>query len=532
MMKMTRWSGAVLMAVVVVGGWRADARAACGALRAGESLNPDQSISTCNGQGRLVHQGDGNVVFYDQVGASWATGTNGRSTRALVMQGDGNLVLYGTDSSALWHSQTWGNPGAWLAVQDDCNLVIYSAAQNVLWASNTSCRSLPALGGVKGKTIAGYQGWFAAPGDGSPVDRWDHWGAGVVSPGNVTFELYPDVREYPALFQTDLGNLGNGSPARLFSSYSTQTIDLHFRWMREYNIDGAALVRFGGELVDPARKAFRDSIAGKVRSAAEANGRIFYVMYDVSGMSGSFVQQIKDDWTNTMLASLQITSSPSYAKESGKPVVALWGVGFRDRPGTPSEWTNLINWFKNRGVYVIGGVPWEWRTGGSDVKVGFEGVFTAVNMISPWTIGAYQDDSQVDGYKTNRLVPDRNYCNARGIDYQPVVWPGFAWSNWKPDPRNWYPRRRGGLFWRQAFNIKDANMSTMFIAMFDEYDEGTAIAKAAENSSMIPTNQYFLTLDADGTALSSDFYLRLADAANRMLKGELPLDPDVPIPNF
>jgi len=48
---------------------------------------------------------------------------------------------------------------------------------------------------------------------------------------------------------------------------------------------------------------------------------------------------------------------------------------------------------------------------------------------------------------------------------------------------------------------------------------------------MIPNNQYFLTLDADGTHLSSDFYLRLAGAANQMLKGQIPLSLTVPIPN-
>lgn len=59
--------------------------------------------------------------------------------------------------------------------------------------------------------------------------------------------------------------------------------------------------------------------------------------------------------------------------------------------------------------------------------------------------------------------------------------------------------------------------------MFDEYDEGTAIAKAAEDSSMIPTDQYFLTLDADGVHVSSDFYLRLNNEGTRMMKGEIPL---------
>jgi hypothetical protein len=58
----------------------------------------------------------------------------------------------------------------------------------------------------------------------------------------------------------------------------------------------------------------------------------------------------------------------------------------------------------------------------------------------------------------------------------------------------------------------------MYFAMFDEYDEGTAIMKAATDWSMIPTNQYFVTLSADGIWVSSDFYLRVAGAAISMAK--------------
>jgi hypothetical protein len=67
----------------------------------------------------------------------------------------------------------------------------------------------------------------------------------------------------------------------------------------------------------------------------------------------------------------------------------------------------------------------------------------------------------------------------------------------------------------QAYNIDTA-------AVFDEYDEGTAIAKAAENSSMVRTNQYFLTLDADGVAVSADFYLCLPNDIGRMIRGDIP----------
>ena len=66
--------------------------------------------------------------------------------------------------------------------------------------------------------------------------------------------------------------------------------------------------------------------------------------------------------------------------------------------------------------------------------------------------------------------------------------------------------------------------------MFDEYDEGTAIAKAAEDKSMAPTDQYFLALNADGVYVSSDFYLRLV--GNHMIKGETPLQKQHPTKHF
>ena len=68
-----------------------------------------------------------------------------------------------------------------------------------------------------------------------------------------------------------------------------------------------------------------------------------------------------------------------------------------------------------------------------------------------------------------------------------------------------------------------SGIKNTYVAMFDEYDEGTAIAKAAEDKSMAPIDQYFLTLDADGVHVSSDFYLRLVGDGNRMVRGETPL---------
>jgi|GEM_PF-2887449 len=389
----------------------------------------------------------------------------------------------------------------------------------------------PSGGDVVGKLFAGYQGWFNAQGDGSPNGGWVHWSKNSSAPtagSNVNFELYPDIREYAKLYQTNLANFGNGTQAKLFSSYDQETVNKHFEWMQTYNIDGAALQRFGADESDTPNnwKTNRDSVAVKVKNAAEAYGRKFYVMYDITGMDASnWLNAVKHDWTTNVVNNMHLTSSSAYAKQNGKIVVCIWGIGFTDRPGTAAEHQNLINWFKAQNVYVIGGVPTYWRTGNNDSKPDFMSVYESLDMLSPWFVGRFgrYGLADVDNFSANQYGPDLAYTQQRNIAYQPVIWPGSAWSNMTGGPRNENPRLHGDFMWQQAYRMKQLGINTGYIAMFDEYDEGTAIAKIAENSSMIPTNQYFLTLDADGVAVSSDFYLRLAGDINRMFKGQIPV---------
>lgn len=97
-------------------------------------------------------------------------------------------------------------------------------------------------GDVVGRMVVEYLGWFSVQGDGSPRNLWSHW-ANETSPrkNHITFDLYPDVREYSHLYQTQLANLENGQPAKLFSSWDDSTIDLHFQWMTIYGMDVVAL---------------------------------------------------------------------------------------------------------------------------------------------------------------------------------------------------------------------------------------------------------------------------------------------------
>jgi len=378
---------------------------------------------------------------------------------------------------------------------------------------------------IVGKVITGYQGWFNCEGDSSPIGTWIHWGEGAKQPkpGSLKFELYPDMREYTTTYQTGFANLGNGQAATLFSSYDDQVVDKHFQWMSESGIDCAALQRFGNAYGSSTKMGHKNGIALKVKKAAETHGIKFYMMYDLSSWT-NFQNEIKLDWTNTLAGSLNLLSSPAYAKEDGKPVVCLWGVASAGRPGEVNSWKEVIEWFKEQGCYVIAGGNKDWRTDPINLPA-----WQAADMISPWHVGTFSISS-VDSWG-NKIKEDMNYCKKMGIDYMPVLWPGFAWSNWKEgyqDKRNHHPRMHGEFMWNQFHTAKSkfdevGSTATTYIAMFDEFDEGTAIAKAAEDISMIPTDQYFLTLDADGVRCSSDFYLRLVTDGGKMMKGLIPL---------
>ncbi|WP_197507236.1 lectin [Mitsuaria sp. 7] len=373
------------------------------------------------------------------------------------------------------------------------------------------------VGDVVGKITVGYQGWFACAGDSAPINGWWHWAQDwgrTPSPTNRAIVSWPDMREYASGYTTAFARLGNGGPATLFSSYDQATVDTHFRWMQQNGCDTAALQRFnpnGGE------GATRDAMALKVRSAAESYGRKFYVMYDVSGWR-NMQPEIKADWLNKMAA---LVASSAYARQNGKPVVGLWGFGFNDdnHPWSAAACLDVINWFKSQGCYVMGGVPTYWREGKNDSRAGYLDAYHAFNMISPWMVGRIGDVAGSDWFYQNVNLADQADCNARGIDYQPCVLPGDLSVR---------QRAHGDFMWRQFYNMVRIGAQGIYISMFDEFNEGNQIAKTAESAAFVPAGSGILALDEDGTACSSDYYLRLTNDGGRMLKGQLPLTPTRP----
>ncbi|MFG1608227.1 discoidin domain-containing protein [Actinoplanes sp. NPDC049265] len=374
-------------------------------------------------------------------------------------------------------------------------------------------------GDVVGKISVGYQGWFACPGDGAPIGGWWHWSRDRFqppSPGNTTIVSWPDTRDYAHVYPTAYPNLGDGRPATLFSSYDQQVVDTHFRWMQTYGIDTAALQRFnpvGDE--GPTR----DAMAVKVRAAAEATGRKFYVMYDVTGWT-NMRSELVNDWVTKMSAH---ASSPAYARQNGKPVVCVWGFGFNDdgRPFTPAACLDVINRLEALGLYVIGGVPTYWREGKNDSRAGFLDVYHAFHMISPWMVGRTGTLDGLDWFYTNVNTADQVDCDAHGIDYQPCVLPGDLSSG---------ARRHGDFYWRSIYNMVRLGAQGLYVSMFDEYNEGNQIAKTAETAASVPAGSGIRALDEDGTSCSADYYLRITTDGGRMLKGQIPLTPVRPTP--
>jgi chitodextrinase len=392
-----------------------------------------------------------------------------------------------------------------------------SGAAALLDADPAFAASAP--GDVVGKITVGYQGWFACIGDGAPIDAWWHWSnneSQSPSPSNNNIKAWPDMSIYSNVYQTAYANLGNGAPATLFSSYDQQTVNTHFSLMQQHGCDTAALQRF-----DPngSEGPTRNAITAKVNTAAQAYGRKFYIMYDATGWT-NMQTEMPADWTANMS---QYTSSSAYAHQNGKPVVGIWGFGFNDtnHPWTASACLEVIQWFQSQGCYVMGGVPREWQTGVGGSRSGFLGTYSAFNMISPWMVGAIGTIADSDSVYENYNVPDQAYCNANNIDYQPCVLPGDVSGN---------QRVHGNFMWEQFYNMVRVGAQGIYISMFDEFGEGNQIVNTAATSALVPVGSGLLALDQDGTACSSDYYLRLTNDGGRMLKGQIALTNVRPTP--
>ncbi|HSZ23157.1 MAG TPA: hypothetical protein VK782_08440, partial [Candidatus Sulfotelmatobacter sp.] len=139
------------------------------------------------------------------------------------------------------------------------------------------------------------------------------------------------------------------------------------------------------------------------------------------------------------------------------------------------------------------------------------------------------------------LEPDLAATRRMHVDYMPVLFPGYSFANTNralgqpATPSNQIPRDCGRFYWRQVYNALGAGATMLYGAMFDEVNEGTAMFKMLSDAAGvpvtgIPAGYSFVTLDADGCALPSDWYLSLAGAATAAVHSGTPPSPNLPLP--
>lgn len=384
------------------------------------------------------------------------------------------------------------------------------------------------------KVMFGYQGWFGTPNDGSGLGYWKHWfRSNKPDSGFATFDFWPDMREYPANVQEATNmKYADGSSAKVYSAYHYEVVDLHFKWLQEHELDGVFQQRFVTELKGRASRKHFTQVVRNVKQASEKYERVYCIMYDISGSGEQWKEIIERDW-KYLVDSLEVTKGKSYLHHEGRPLVAIWGLGFDHTTfASAAETDSLLNWFhkgapKKYQATIMGGVNNNWLHHQNEWKP----VYDKLDVISPWSVGRYKDHAGADKFRDTAVVPDLAYCKKNKIDYMPVIWPGFSWYNLRNGrtPFNQIPRNGGNFYWRQSYNVISAGANMVYIAMYDEVDEGTAMYKLAPTAAEKPVNAKYLSLDQDGIALPPDWYLRLAGATSEIVRGKASNVPAIPV---
>jgi hypothetical protein len=380
-------------------------------------------------------------------------------------------------------------------------------------ASETSPLTPPAS--LDGTIMAGYQGWFGTPNDLNDTG-WFHWFKSHTrtETKKISVDMWPETDGLPAsaLVPAEELKRKSGKPALLYSSTSPEIVRQHFCWLREHNIDGIFLERFGPP---PPRGEGAEWVLSAVRHAANAEGRTWALKYDISSIgydSGvQVVDRFKGDWIR-LVDELGILKDKFYLRENGKPVVMFWGLAFPGRKFSQRQADLIIDFLRNDpkygGNYVIGGIPNWWRP-----MPEWYSHFKKYDRLMPW-----QGWNRMKGY-----TKDRDAFAAWGREYYAHIWPGFSHKNRSGGPEAEWPRHKGEYFWKQINQAISEGNRSLYIGMLDEFDEGTAILPMSDD----PLEGAFF-LNNEG--MPSGWYLRLASYGKEILQGKRPVGQPMPAP--
>ena len=384
----------------------------------------------------------------------------------------------------------------------------------------------------KGLAMAGYQGWQSCAGDGSPcaerpgLDCWGHYVCTTVQPFRLErgalgngFNFWPDCSEYEHRYALPGFSYPGGGQAYVYSAYDQQTVMTHFRWMKEYGIDGAFAQRFMVYVnkENTSEYGFHMVNLDHQMKASNQYGRAICVMYDLVGMgeedflTPAYLMQDLAELEAKYHFKDRSKGQKYYLYHNGKPLVALVSFAQADMPYGMDECRECVQRLQDAGYSVMIGVPAYWRDGGIDSPYTTE-LLAMIDelhpdVLMPWFVGRYDHDgttptsyrsssriTSFDSFKT-RIKDDADWCRAHGVDYAPNVWPGFDWSHQKPASVP-FDRHGGDFLWKQAYyDIAVAGAGMVYFAMFDEIDEGTAIYKVLPRSaapSNTPDTDYYV----------------------------------------
>jgi len=432
----------------------------------------------------------------------------------------------------------------------------------------------------EGLVMAGYQGWFGTPGDGCvhathSNTKWYHYRENdMFKPGVLqnSIDFWPDVSEYEKTYETEF-TLPNGKPAHVFSSYDESSVALHFKWMKDYGIDGVFMQRFVGEVVNNSEgKQHFNKVLASAMKASNTYQRAICVMYDLGGFepkkSNTVAAVLADtkEIVDTYNLFDRKAGQKYYLYENGKPLIVLWGVGFAGKTVySTADVTELVEGLQEMGFSIMLGVPTYWREGRNDTESGsaLKTLIKKVDVIMPWFVGRYGPDSFASF--SSLVKSDIAWCNTNKVGYAPLCFVGSSDRNMHPN-NGYAPRNGGKFFWDQASYAIMNGAKMLYIAMFDEIDEGTAIFKCLRQSevpSNVPATDYYvaynngnysrypisydpskIVVSGDGWVskatelnitflgvednLKSDHYLWLVGQSGAMLRGEIALTSTLP----
>jgi hypothetical protein len=350
----------------------------------------------------------------------------------------------------------------------------------------------------RGLVMAGYQGWFCAPGSGCSHGNhknteWYHYRENeMFEPGVLrnSIDFWPDTREYEKKYTPGKFILPNGEKAGVYSAYDKSSVLLHFKWMKDYGIDGVFMQRFVGEVIDnPAGKDHFDKVLESAMEGSNTYQRAICVMYDLGGFLSDRLTKTLADAQNIM-DKYQLkdrTKQKFYLYQNGKPLIVLWGVGFNDgRPYSLTDVENLMKGLREKGFSIMLGVPTFWRERRNDAVSDpkLHELIKASDDVLPWFVGRYGMSNYADFHTL--IEKDIAWCRSNSVEYAPLCFPGSSDRNMHPN--NAINKRYGGQFlWNQIYHCIKSGAQMLYIAMFDEIDEGTAIYKCL-NQRDVPGN--------------------------------------------